>query len=215
MTARLLIVDDHPVVRRGLRTLLETLPWIESIVEAATVADAVREATLHRVQLVAMDIRLRDDDGDGIEAVRRIRQARPEARILMLTMADERAVVRRAVEAGAHGYVLKHTEPAHLISALETVAGGGFVLGPGVGSQPFDVLSAGPPPLPPPFDRLTERELAIVKRLVASDSNAQIGRRLNLAEKTVRNQLSEIYAKIGVTDRTQAALSAREHGIEP
>lgn len=212
---RLLIVDDHPIVRRGLRTLLERLPWVDLIVEAANVADAVREATLHRVQLVAMDIELGDHEGDGIDAVRRIRQARPDANILMLTMSDERAVVHRAVSAGARGYVLKHTEPSHLISALETVAGGGFVLGPGVGPEVFDVLGAGPLRPPPPFDTLTTRELAMVKRLVAGDINSAIARRLGLAEKTVRNQLSDIYAKIGVADRTQAALKAHEAGIEP
>lgn len=210
-TWRVLVVDDHAVVRRGLRAMLAGEPWVADVAEAATVAEAVREAVSQRAQVVAMDIVL--PDGDGIEATERILRAVPHARVLMLTMADDEDVVARALRAGARGYLLKDTDPDTLVDALRTVAVGGVVLGPRVGPQLLASVRRGEPRLPAPLDRLTGREREILARLVAGDSNARIARHLGLSEKTVRNQLTTIFQKLGVADRVQAALLARDAGL--
>jgi len=210
-TRRILVVDDHPVVRRGMRAMLEGEAWVEEVVEASTVAEAVREAITRRVDVVAMDITL--PDGDGIEATRRILTGHPEANVLILTLSDDEDLVERALRVGARGYLLKDTEPDTVVDALRTVAGGGIVLGPRIGSALVTVLRRAPAHLPPPFDQLTNRERDILARLAQGDNNAQIARRLGVAEKTIRNQLSAVFTKLGVTDRLQAALMAREAGI--
>ncbi|MBW4705507.1 MULTISPECIES: response regulator transcription factor [unclassified Micromonospora] len=208
---RVLVVDDHPVVRRGLRTMLEGETWVDGVVEAATCAEAVSIALTEPVGVVAMDVAL--PDGDGVEATRRIVQARPETRVLMVTMSDDEDVVSRSLRAGARGYVLKDTDPDVIVDALRTVAGGGLVLGPRIGPQVLTSLRRQPVELPPPFDRLTPRERDILRRLAAGDTNARIARHFGLSEKTVRNQLSAVFAKLGVADRVQAALLARDAGL--
>lgn len=208
---RVLIVDDHPVVRRGLRTMLEDEPWVERVVEAATCAEAVSLAVTEQVGVVAMDVAL--PDGDGVEATARIVRSRPEAYVLMLTMADDEEVVSRSLRAGARGYVLKDTDPDTVIDALRTVAGGGLVLGPRIGPAVLTTLQRQPVELPPPFDQLTPRERDILRYLAAGEANARIARRFGLSEKTIRNQVSTLFAKLGVADRVQAALLARDAGI--
>ncbi|GGJ95278.1 DNA-binding response regulator [Pilimelia anulata] len=204
---RVLIVDDHPVVRRGLGALLQTEPWVASVAEAATVAEALREATAGRPHVVAMDLLL--PDGDGLDAAGRILRLVPGVRILILTMTRDDGAAARALRAGVHGYVVKDADPDLVVEALRTVAGGGSVLGPGLGPA----LMTAPAGLPPPLDRLTARERDIVGRLAAGSSNARIAHALGLSEKTVRNQLSAIFAKLGVGDRVQAALLARDAGL--
>lgn len=208
---RVLIVDDHPVMRRGLRTLLESEAWVDVVVEAATMAEAVRQAVTQEAQVVAMDLVL--PDGDGIEATRAILRSRPGTRVLMLTMADDEDFVVRALRAGARGYVLKTTDPDTVIDALRTVAGGGVVLGPSIGPTILATLRRTPAELPAPFNTLTARQRDILARLASGDSNARIARHLGLTEKTVRNQLTPIFALLGVGDRVQAALLARDAGI--
>lgn len=208
---RVLIVDDHPVVRRGLRTMLEGEPWVTDIFEAATTAEAISLAVSQRVQVIAMDVAL--PDGDGVEATQRIMQSCPDVKILMLTMANDEDVVSRSLRAGARGYVLKDTDPDAIVDALRTVAQGGVVLGPGIGPAMLASLHRRPAELPPPFNQLTPRERDILSRLASGDSNARIARHFGLSEKTVRNQLSGIFAKLGVTDRVQAALRARDVGL--
>ncbi len=208
---RVLIVDDHPVVRRGLRTMLEGEPWVAEVAEAATVAEAVKEAVTQQVQVVAMDVAL--PDGDGIDATRRILRACPGVRVLVLTMADDEDVVARAFDAGARGYLLKDTDPEFVIDSLRAVAAGGVVLGPRIG---LAVLTAGqrqPDRLPPPLDQLTPREYEILSLLAVGDSNARIARQLGVTEKTVRNQLTNVFSKLEVADRVQAALLARRMGL--
>lgn len=208
---RLLIVDDHPVVRRGLCTMLEGEAWVEEVVEAATVADAVKEAVTRHVHVVAMDVAL--PDGDGIDATRRIVRACPEARVLVLTMADDADIVARAFDAGARGYLLKDTDPEMVIDALRTVAAGGVVLGPRIGLEILKAAQAGPARLQPPLDQLTPREYEILTLLATGESNARIARRLGVTEKTVRNQLTNVFSKLEVADRVQAALLARRLGL--
>lgn len=209
---RVLIVDDHPVVRRGLRAMLEGEKWVKEVVEAATVADALREAVTCQVDVVAMDVQL--PDGDGIEATRRILRSCPQANVLIITLFDDEDRVVRALRAGARGYVLKDTEPDTVLDALRTVAGGGVVLGPRIGPEVLVTLQRAPAQLPPPFDQLTARERDMLAGLVRGDSNATIARNLHVTEKTVRNQLSNVFSKLGVSDRVHAALLARDAGLE-
>lgn len=208
---RVLVVDDHPVFRRGMVALLEGEPWVECVLQAGTVREAVREAVTGAVNAVVMDVAL--PDGDGIEATARITAARPGVAVLVVTMTLDQSLVARALRAGARGYTLKDTDPEVLLDALRTVAQGGLVLGPGVGEQALAALGQAPLALPPPLDGLTPRELDILRRLGTGGTNAQIARALNLSEKTVRNQLSSIFAKIGVSDRVRAALLARDAGL--
>ncbi|MFC0533873.1 response regulator transcription factor [Phytohabitans kaempferiae] len=209
---RVLIVDDHPVVRRGLRAMLEGEQWVEEVAEAATVDDAVREAVSRKVHVVAMDINL--PDGDGIEATRRIVSRCPGAHVLIVTLYDDQDRVARALRAGARGYVVKDTEPETILDALRTVAQGGVVLGPKVGPEVLTTLQGAQAQLPPPFDKLTAQERRILTGLVRGESNAEIGRSLGLNEKTVRNYLTGVFDKLGVDGRVQAALRARDAGIE-
>jgi DNA-binding NarL/FixJ family response regulator len=208
---RVLVVDDHPVVRRGLRTLLDGEPWVGEVLEAATVAEALRAVVTGQIHVVAMDVSL--PDGDGVDAVGRIMAVRPEAKVLMLTMADDEEVVTRALRAGARGYLVKETDPDTIVEALHTVAAGGVVLGPRIGPSVLSALRRAPAELPAPFDRLTARERDILARLASGESNARIARQLGVTEKTVRNQLSSVFAKLEVADRVQAALLARDAGF--
>jgi two-component system, NarL family, nitrate/nitrite response regulator NarL len=213
-----LIADDHPLIRNGLRNLLVDEPWVKEVREAKTAADAVREAVTHRVDVVAMDVRFRDKDGQllretGIDATRRIVQALPDAMVLIVTMDPDVDLVATAMDAGAHGLVLKDMDPLVLVASLRTVAGGGTVLGPHVAKA---VLTGGRRPatvLPPPLDQLTPRELEILTMIVAAQSTTHIARRLGVSEKTVRNQLSGMFSKLGVRDRVQAALLAQRLGV--
>lgn len=208
---RVLIVDDHPVVRRGLKVMLEGEAWVSEVAEAASVEEAVREAITCQSDVIAMDVVL--PDGDGVDATRRILEACPDAAVLMLTMADDDDTVAKALNAGARGFLLKDTDPDMVIDALRTVASGGVVLGPRVGPTVLTALRRAPAVLPPPFDQLTTRELDIVNRLACGDTNAQIARHLNVSEKTIRNQMSAVFNKLNVSDRVQAALLARDAGI--
>jgi DNA-binding NarL/FixJ family response regulator len=208
---RILIVDDHPVVRRGLRAMLEGEPWVEAVLEASTVAEAVREAVTGKVNVIAMDVTL--PDGDGIDATRQILRRRPDAYVLIITWANDEDLVARALQAGARGYVLKDTDPDIVVDALRTVAGGSLVMGPKIGAALVTGAQRSPADPPAPFDQLTTREMDIVALLVDGESNAGIAKRLNVTEKTVRNQLSTVFSKLNVSDRTQAALLAQRNGI--
>ncbi|SCL14847.1 two component transcriptional regulator, LuxR family [Micromonospora nigra] len=211
---RVLIVDDHPVVRRGLRTMLDGESWVAQVVEAASCAEALAAVVHQQVDVVAMDIAL--PDGDGVRATAQILRHRPRTAVLMLTMADDDELVARALRAGARGYLLKDTDPDVVVDALRTAASGGLVLGPGV-RLPGSVAPAGrslsPAVLPPPFDQLTPREQEFLRHLAAGESNPVIARRFGVSAKTVRNQMSTVFAKLGVGDRVQAALLARDAGI--
>ncbi|MEV7625904.1 response regulator transcription factor [Actinoplanes sp. NPDC089786] len=206
---RALVVDDHPVFRRGLRSLLADEPWVAEVGEADTVAAAVPAA--READVVAMDVRL--PDGDGIDATARILAHRPETAVLLLTMVGDERIVRRGLAAGARGYLLKDTDPDAVVDALRTVGQGGLVLGPRV---PATVLTAPAATGPPaPFDRLTARERQLAEHLAGGRTNGQIARVLGVSEKTVRNAVSAVLAKLAVPDRLAVALLARDVGLIP
>lgn len=201
-----LLVDDHPLLRRGLAALLALEGWVGRVVEAATVRDGARVAVLEGADVAVVDLGL--PDGDGVELVRRLRRA-PGCPVLVLTMTrDSPAAVQECLDAGATGYVLKDTPPDAVVRAVRTVLDGGLVLGPNV--------SLGAPArarLPAPLDRLSPTELRLLGLIAAGRSNPEIAREVGMAEKTVRNRVSEILRRLGVADRVQAALLARDLGL--
>lgn len=203
-----LLVDDHPVVRRGLRALLTAQPWAGVIVEADTVAGGLEAAREHRPDVAVVDLAL--PDGDGARLVERLQ---PGCAVLVLTMTVDPGRARALLAAGAGGYLAKETDPDVVVDAIRTVARGGLVLGPHLDRA--TVLGSGTAPgaLPAPFDRLSPRELQIATLMGQGRSNAEIARGLSLADKTVRNQVSSILVKLGARDRLQAALLVREHGL--
>jgi two-component system nitrate/nitrite response regulator NarL len=150
-------------------------------------------------------------DYDGVELVRRLRQAVPHCPILVLTLTRDEASVRRCLDAGANGYVLKETAPDVVVNAVRAVHDGGLVLGPRVTARPL--ASRGEGALPAPLDRLSARDLRLLVLVAKGQRNAQIARALGISEKTVRNRLTGILDALGVADRLQAALLARDKGL--
>jgi DNA-binding NarL/FixJ family response regulator len=210
MTIRVLIADDHPLVRDGLKAALATLPEVQVVAEAATGTAAVREALLRRPDVVVMDLQM--PEGNGIEATRELRRALPSAAVLVLTMFDDDDSVFAAMRAGARGYVLKGAEQQEIARAITAVAAGEAIFGPGVATRVLAYFTA-PPQTPTKFPELTAREREVLDLLAAGHNNHQIAQRLDLSAKTVANHLSAIFAKLQVADRTQAILRARDAGL--
>lgn len=214
---RLLLVDDQRLFREGLRTLLSTFPEVEVIAEASDGVEAVALAAEMRPQVVLMDLRM--PNLGGVEATRRILTADPGLRILVLTTFDDDDDVFEGLRAGAAGYLLKDTSPEKLIEAITAVARGESYLQPSITSKVLAELSRLAPGASPAQaatalpEPLSERELQVLAELVAGRSNREIARRLHLAEGTVKNHMTQILAKLQVSDRTGAALRARELGL--
>lgn len=209
--APVLVVDDHPVVRRGVAALLSAEAWVSEVLEADSVALAEQLAAEYPVRLAVVDIGL--PDGDGVDLTRRLRAAHPELAVLVLTMTAEPDLARAVLSAGGSGFLVKETDPEVLLGgALRTVRDGGLVVGPHL-PDARQVLAEPVRDLPRPFDRLTPRELQLARLVAAGAGNAQIARRLSITDKTVRNQLSTVLVKVGAADRVQLALLARDHGL--
>jgi DNA-binding NarL/FixJ family response regulator len=210
---RVLLVDDHPVVRRGLASLLGTLEGFEVVGEAADGESAVRETQLLRPDVVLMDVRM--PGTDGVDATRRIRAAVPEAAVLILTMHDDDATVFTAMQAGARGYLLKGAEQDEIAGAIRAVVAGQAIFGPGIASRLLGYFASPPagPAQADPFPELTNREREILELLSEGHRTAAIADRLHLSPKTVSNNLTTIFAKLEVSDRTAAVIRARERGL--
>jgi DNA-binding NarL/FixJ family response regulator len=208
-TIRVLIADDHPVVRQGLRTYLELQPGIEVAGEAGGGIEAAAQAQRLAPDVVLLDMVM--PGGDGLEALRRIRAAERAPRVVMLTSfpADER--VLEAMRAGAAGYLLKDAEPSELVAAIRAVHAGGSPLHPDAAARLVGELRRPGPAAPD----LTARERDVLALLARGLANKAIAQRLSLSEKTVKAHVSAILRKLDVTDRTQAALRAvREHLVD-
>ncbi|MCW2838456.1 MAG: LuxR family transcriptional regulator [Marmoricola sp.] len=211
MALRILLADDHPVVRTGLRTLIETIDDLEVVGEAADGEEAVHEALALRPDVVLMDVRM--EGVDGVEATRRIRVAIPETAVLMLTMYDDDATVFTAMQAGARGYLLKGAGQDEIVNAVRAVAAGQAIFGPAVAARMLAFFSSPPPAPESPFPTLTERERTILDLLAGGRRTATIAAQLYLSPKTVSNHLTSIFAKLEVADRAAAIIRAREGGL--
>jgi DNA-binding NarL/FixJ family response regulator len=211
MSVRIVLADDHPVVRGGLRALLATIDGFEVVGEAADGDAAVRETQLVHPDVVLMDVRM--PGLGGVEATRRIRDTSPDTAVLMLTMYDDDATVLTAMQAGARGYLLKGAEQDEIVGAIRAVVAGQAIFGPGIAGRVLDYFSAPPVPAAEPFPELTDRERDILDLLASGLRTAAIAERLFLSPKTVSNHLTSVFAKLEVADRTEAILRAREGGL--
>jgi len=204
---QVLLADDHPVVREGLRGMLAAEPDISVVAEAGSGSEAVAMTLLHHPDVVLMDLRM--PSGDGVDAITRIQAARSSARIIVLTTYDTDADILRAVEAGAAGYLLKDTPRAALVSAIRAAARGETVLAAAVAGRLMTAVR-GPQP-----DALSARETEVLGLVSRGLTNAQIGRVLFVSEATVKTHLMRACAKLGVTGRTAAVTKAMETGALP
>ncbi|MEJ2885637.1 response regulator transcription factor [Actinomycetospora aeridis] len=203
---RVVLADDHPVIRDGLAALLTAVDGIEVVATAADGDGAVRSVTAQGPDVLVVDLHM-PGGIDGVEVTRRVR---PQGvGVLVLTMLDDDESVRAALDAGASGYVLKGDSRQQIVRAIHAVATGATFLGSGVGVRAVADARATPDPLAV----LTARERQILDMLAMGVATAAIAARLGVATKTVTNNLSAIFAKLGVASRTEAALLARDHGL--
>ena len=209
---RVLIVDDHPVYRDGLRGLVERAPDLELVGEAETGAEAVALAAERRPAIILMDLRM--PEMSGIEATRRIVAADPSVGVLVLTMSEDDDSLFAAMRAGARGYIPKDADAEELLMAIRAAAVGETIFGASVGRRlmPFFAAGGGGRSAAA-FPELTRRELEILELIAAGCSNAEIGQRLGIAPKTVRNHVANVLNKLRVADRSQAIVRAREAGL--
>ncbi|MEV4510541.1 response regulator transcription factor [Dactylosporangium sp. NPDC049525] len=207
---RVLLVDDHPLVRQGLRAVFGTVEDIEVVGEVSDGRETVRRTVELAPDVVLMDLQL--PGLHGIEATREILARRPATAVLVLTMFEDDDTVFAAVRAGALGYLVKGAEGRDIIAAVRAAASGQPVFGAALAGRLRDWFAA-PPLRERPFPQLTARELEILDRLAAGLSNTEIGRTLHLSGKTVANNVSTILTKLQVPTRTQAIVQAREAGL--
>src|SRR6266566_1277216 len=209
-----MLVDDHEVVRNGLKSMLQAQPDISVVAEAGSVTEAVQQAAAVRPDVVVMDVRL--TDGSGIEATREIRAQRPETKVLMLTsFADDEALFA-SIMAGASGYVLKQIRGGELVRGIRVVGSGQSLLDPSVTAAVLDRLRKGKHLMrDEKLARLSAQEERILQLVAEGHTNKQIGDRLRLAEKTVKNYVSTILSKLEVARRAEAAAYLARHSGTP
>lgn len=232
---RILLADDHPIVREGLRAVLETQPDFEVVAEAASGDEAVRQALTLQPDILLLDLEM--PIMDGVEAIRRLRQQRPASRIIVFTAFDNDERIIHAVQAGANGYLLKGAPREEIFQAIRITMQGGSLLQPvvaskllrHVGHQPVPPVSPGRPQEPalhphsplhshtpantPPFEMLTERELEVLNLLAQGMPNKEIASQLVISERTAKFHVSSIMGKLGATNRTEAVSLAAQKGL--
>ncbi|MFI0353327.1 response regulator [Actinomadura sp. 9N407] len=206
----IVLADDHPIVRSGLRALLGSIEGLRVVGEAADGHAAVREAVTHRPDVLVMDIQM--PGLDGIEATRQVTRSAPEVAVLMLTMYEDDDSVFAAMRSGARGYLLKGSHQDDIARAIHAVAAGEAIFGPGVARRVLGFFAA-PQPADQPFPELTDRERQVLDLIAAGRPNGEIGGRLAIAPKTVANHISSIFTKLQVADRAEAIVRARQAGL--
>ena len=210
----ILIADDQQLVRVGLRAILEAEEDLEVVGEAVDGADAIRQATLCRPDVVLMDVRM--PTVDGIEATRRITAGgptRPVPRVIVLTTFGESEVVYAALTAGASGFLLKDMPGVQLVGGVRAIARGEELLAPALTRRLIQQFVGTPGPPPPGIERLTEREREVLLLVAAGLTNAEIARRLFVTVETVKTHVSRLLVKLGLRDRVQAVILAYEAGL--
>lgn len=210
---RILIADDHPLFRKGMRALLESLPEVEVVGEAATGEEAIALAGTLAPDVVVMDLQM--PNGSGIEATRAILDTSPHIRVLMVTLFEDSESVFTALRAGARGYVLKDAGADEMTRAIRAVGRGEAIFSPAIANRLIDFFSTPHPSVPKEiFPTLTEREREILALIAQGHSNAEMAQQLSLSVKTVQNYVSNVFSKLQVADRAQAIIRAREAGLE-
>ena len=208
-SCRVLIVDDHPLFRRGLLQLLRTIPAFVLVGEAASGAEGLALARELRPDLILLDLNMRD--GDGLDMLRGLRAARSEARVVMVTVSDSGEDVVAALRGGAEGYLLKDMEPEAMLEALQAVAAGRVVIPPQLNHLLAAALRGESRPQSAGAAGLTEQELRSLEKIAAGLPNKQIGRELDIAEGTVKVHVKHILRKLELRSRVEAAVWAVEH----
>lgn len=208
---RILIADDHRLFREGLKALISVTPGLQVVAEAQNGLEAVEAAARHEPEVVIMDIQM--PLLGGLEASRRILAGWPQTGILVVSMFDDDDNVFAAMQAGARGYVLKGSAPDELLRAVQAVALGEALFAPSIARRLIHYFSR-PTRLPSTLlPELTQREREILSYIAQGQTNPQVARRLDLSEKTVRNHVTSIFAKLQVSSRAEAVLRAREAGL--
>ena len=202
---RILLVDDHPVVRHGLRGMLDAEPDLTVVGEASSGTAGVAAARELTPDIVLMDLRM--PDGDGVQATGQILEVLPAAKVVVLTTYETDRDILRAIEAGASGYLLKDASPAELADAVRAAARGETVLAPSVASTLIRQVRAPAPPA------LSAREVQVLRLVALGRTNADIGRELFISEATVKTHLLRVFNKLDVADRTAAVTTAMSHGL--
>jgi DNA-binding NarL/FixJ family response regulator len=209
---RVLIADDHPIFRDGMRSLLESVPGFEVIGEASTGEEAVRLAAELAPDVVLMDIGM--PAMNGIEATRALLDVCPPARVVVLTMYEETESVFAALRAGARGYLLKDAQSEDITRAIQAVARGDAIFGPAVAERLTAFFQPGSAARPPaPFPQLTARETEVLDLISRGMTNQEMAAHFGVSLKTVQNHVSNVLGKLHVVDRTQAAIRGREAGL--
>jgi DNA-binding NarL/FixJ family response regulator len=210
---RLVVVDDHEVVRQGLVALLDRKPTFQVVGEAGTVAEAIAEVGRLQPDLVVMDVRL--PDGSGVEACREIRAEHPETRVIMLTSYPDEEAVLSAIVAGASGYLLKQTRGRDLVAALEAVGRGESLLDPGVTERVLErIRRIATGEQPDELAGLTPQERKILMLVAEGKTNKEIAAEVFLSDKTVKNYVSSILSKLNLERRAQAAAYVAKHRLD-
>jgi DNA-binding NarL/FixJ family response regulator len=212
MSIRVLIVDDHPVFRAGMVTVLDDLPGIEVVAKAADGAEAIAAAAQHLPDVVLMDLRM--PGVGGLEATARIRVEHPQVAVIVLTMDSDDDSVFAALRAGARGYLLKEADVSDIEHAIGSVARGEAVFGAGVAERVLSFFAGGGRSAQAsPFPQLTPREHEVLDMIAQGLDNGAIARRLVLSDKTVRNRVSDILAKLHARSRAEMVALARDAGL--
>lgn len=208
-----LLADDHPLFRKGMRALLQSMPDIELVGEAQSGDEAVALALEQQPDLVLMDLQM--PNGHGLTATRQISQASPHIRILVVTLFEDDESIFAALRAGAHGYILKDAGEEEMVRAIRGVGQGQAIFSPTIATRLMDYFAVTRKEVPQEiFPELTDREREILTLIARGQSNAAIAEQLVITVKTVRNHVSNIYSKLQVADRAQAAIRAREAGLK-
>ncbi|MFK7804479.1 MAG: response regulator [Anaerolineae bacterium] len=211
-TVRLMLVDDHEVVRLGLKSLIQRFPQIDIVAEAGSEAEAVEQALKHRPDVILMDIRL--NGGSGIEATRQIRTQLDETKVIMLTSYADQELLFDAIRAGAAGYVLKQVGTNDLIRTIEAVSAGESILDPALTPTLFDAMRQSmEKEETAAFEDLTKQEVQVLALMMEGRTNKQIGDELFLSHGTIRNYVSNVLGKLQVTNRSEATAYAIRHHL--